>query len=383
MKQRSPFRLLALLIAAAAFAAPTPAATKAARHAHKPHAAVKAAAAKTSIVWRGDHVTARVFKDIVKRYEKLTHEKVILQPFSTISGLDAVHAGSADVAGSVRAAMPDRAQEQGTNFYPVAWDALVPIVSVDNPVSNISLMQLHGLYMGKITNWKQLGGDDAPINLYAVAAPLDGVEYSYRELLFHYGDTKVAASRLYINTMQLQAAVVIDPHGIGMTTLSAAAGNAKLKMLSVNNVAPTDTTITDGNYPLYTALYLATRKDDPRHAEVQKFLAFSSGPDAAEILRAHHLVPYADAPVLVGSQAKQAQYVYAQVHVETRGIPAVTLPGQTPVSAPNATASSLQSIAPTSPLTAQAKARAARARAAREAKKMQESKSQDGDVGGP
>lgn len=387
MKHKSVIRFLGLTLMAASFAVFAAPTTHAKKHAHAKRAAHAARADKTArpaIVWRGDHVTARVFTDLVKRYEKVDHATVKLEPFSTISGLDAVHAGTADVAGSARSAMPGRAQEQGTNFYPVAWDALVPIVSVDNPLSNITLRQLYELYLGHITSWKQLGGEDAPINLYAVAAPLDGVEYSYRALLFHYGDTKVAASRLYINTVQLEAAVVIDPHGIGMTTLSGAADNPKLKMLNVDGVAPTDTSITDGTYPLYSALYLAARNDDPHEAAVNKFIAFTTGEEGAQILRAHHLVPYAQAPGLIGMKDQRAEYVYAKAHKAAPvAIPAVTLPGETPVGAPNATASSLESIAPTSERTAQAKARAARARAAREAKKASDAKPQEADIGGP
>jgi len=383
VQRKSAIRWLGLLLVAVVGSASAAASSKHA-HVHKRHHAPASATTQPAIIWRGDHCTARVFKGLIKAFDKLDHARVVLQPFSTISGLDAVHAGTADVAGSARAAMPGRAEEQGTNFYPVAWDALVPIVSVDNPLSNISLKQLHDLYMGDITNWQQLGGEDAPINLYAVAAPLDGIEYSYRALLFHYGDTKVAASRLYINTVQLEAAVVIDPHGIGMTTLSGAAGNPKLKMLSVDNVAASDTSITDGTYPLYTALYLATRNDDPHHAEVAKFIAFSGSADAAPILREHHLVPYSDAPGLIGMQDKRAEYVYAKVHAPTPApVPSVTAPAETPVSAPNATAESLIERAPTSELTAKAKARAARARAARAAKKAHQSNPKGADVGDP
>lgn len=319
-----------------------------------------------TIVWRGDHCTARIFRDMVKRYAAAHLGKVILQPFSTVSGLDAVNAGTVDIAGTARAAMPGRSEEQGTNFYPVAWDALVPIVSIHNPVSDISLKQLHDLYLGHIKNWKELGGVDAPINLYAVAAPLDGVEYSTRLLLFHYGDQTVSAPRLYINTEQLEAGVVIDPHGIGMSTLSGVAGNKKLKMLSVEGVTATDTSITDGTYPLYSALYLAARSDDPNQDAIARFIAFTSSDAGKAVLRRHNLVPFADAPGLQDMNQQRVAFINAHVHPPVAAVtPAVTAPGETPVSAPIATAQALERLGPTSELTAKAKARAARARAAR------------------
>src|ERR1700733_2035806 len=184
-----------------------------------PHKAAPAPPLDT-IVLRGDHSTARALKDLVKQYEVSKQGKITLQPFSTVSGLDAVSAGTADIAGSARPAMPDRAEEKGINFYPVAWDGVVPIVSSDNPVSNVTLKQLHDIYLGRVTNWKELGGPDSPINLYAIAPPLDGVEFSARLLLFHFGDQDVAAPRLYVNTEKLEEGIAIDPHGLGLSTFS-------------------------------------------------------------------------------------------------------------------------------------------------------------------
>ncbi len=63
-----------------------------------------AAASADDLVWRGDHATGRsLMEDLAKQYAKEKKGKISLQPFSTLSGLDAVAAGSADFAGSARA----------------------------------------------------------------------------------------------------------------------------------------------------------------------------------------------------------------------------------------------------------------------------------------
>ena len=51
-------------------------------------------------------------------------------------------------------------------------------------VHAFALKQLRDVYYGRIKDWSLLGGPAKPINLYAVAAPLDGVEYSLRKVLF-------------------------------------------------------------------------------------------------------------------------------------------------------------------------------------------------------
>ena len=319
-----------------------------------------------TIVLRGDHSTTRALKDLVKAYEAGKHGGVTVQPFSTISALDAVNAGTADVAGSARVAMTDRAEEKGTNFYPVAWDAVVPIVSYDNPVSSITLKQLHDLYLGRVTNWSELGGPSGGINLYSISAPLDGVEFSARFLLFHYGDQQVSAPRLYVNVEKLEEGIVIDPHGIGFSTFSGVAGNPKIKMLAVEGVRPSIATISDGSYPLYSALYLASRDDSKKHEDVAKFVAFAGSEQGREILRKHDLVPYGDVPDLINKQDTRIAFINDRVF-GTSGVAAtaVATTGGTPVSAPNATAQALQRVAPTSERTAEAKERAARANAAK------------------
>src|SRR5258706_15321344 len=148
-------RLSGLILGLGAFALAAAAEGDKANAARK--ASPSAPKAAGSIVLRSDHVSAHVLQDLIKQYQAAKLGTVELQPFSTVSALDAVHVGTADIAGSARAAMPDRVEEQGTNFYPLAWAAVVPIVPADNPVNDITLKQLHDLYLGRLTNWKDLG----------------------------------------------------------------------------------------------------------------------------------------------------------------------------------------------------------------------------------
>jgi phosphate transport system substrate-binding protein len=328
--------------------------------AEHPNQTTKVAASVPTIVLRGDHCTLRALNELVKSFEARRQGKVTLQPFSTVSGLDAVAAGSADLAASARPAMPERVEEQGTNFYPVAWDALVPIVAATNPVGEISLQQLHDVYLGRITNWKELGGPDAPINLDGVAAPLDGVEYSTRLLLFHFGDQPVSVSRLYLNVEKLEEDIALNEHGLGMSTLSGVAHNPKVKMLAVEGVRASPATIADGSYPLYTTLYLAARDDDRQHETVAKLIAFAGSEDGKALLRKHELVPYADAADLIARQDTRAAFIDARLHPQAAN---TTGSSETPVAAPRATAQALERVAPTSERTLEAKERAERAAA--------------------
>jgi phosphate transport system substrate-binding protein len=352
------WRVLALLlgICLCIDASAEGAAKKAAPAAPKAKAA---AVALPTIIWRGDRATARAFvRELAKNYETAKLGKIELQPFNTISGLDAVADGSADIAGSARPPAPNRVEEKQLTFYPVIWDALVPITSPKNPVSTVTLKQLYDIYLGHLTNWKELGGEDAPINLYAVASPTDGIEYSLRNLLYHDGEQAVSVPRLYVNIEKLEEGVTIDPHALGISLWASVHGNPGLKALSVEGLSASPATITDGSYPLYTLLFLVAREDGKNIANVQKFVQYTSSDPVKELMRKHGLVPYNDAPNLIANE--NARVAFVDAHLGTQVVVAATAVG-TPMSAPVATADYLIRTAPDAPGTQEAKDRAARA----------------------
>jgi phosphate transport system substrate-binding protein len=313
------------------------------------------------IIWRGDRAPERAFvADLAKQYELSRLGKVTLQPFSTISGIDAVNAGTADIAGSARPAMPGRVEEANLTFYPIAWEAMVPITSPKNPVDNVSLKQLYDIYSGQLKTWKELGGADEPINLYAVAAPLDGVDYVLRKYIYNKGDHAVWAQRQYMNTAKLEEGVTIDPHGLGFTTLSSVWNNKAIKSLKVEGVAASTATIKDGSYPLYAPLYLAVHKDGKNFAAAEKFVKYASSDAGKAIIRKHQLVPIDDAPALMDELEKNSAWVAERA--QGKGTPH-------PVSAPVATADYLIRTQPNSVEAQAAKARAAEIMAQKKAAK--------------
>ena len=329
-------------------------------------AAPALAAAADDLIWRGDHATARaIMGDLSKEYAREKKGKITLQPFSTISGLDAVAQGSADIAGSARGKYASRNEEASLNFIPVALDAVVPITHPRNPVTGLTLKQIYEIYFGRLTNWKQLGGEDKPINVYSIAAPLDGVEFSLREVVFKNGDKRVAAPRQYLNTAKLEEAITLDPAGIGLSTLAGVHDNPGVKMLAVESVAPSTATLADGTYPLYITLYLAERENSPKQDAVERFVAFLDTPPAKDILRRHQLIPYSE----VGDMAPRNEQRLAYVEAALQRDVGVIAAAPTPIAAPHATLEARTRIAPGAESTQQARDNLARAEAKKAAEK--------------
>jgi phosphate transport system substrate-binding protein len=334
-------------------------------------------AAEDELLWRGDHATGRTIMDeLAKEYAKEKKGKITLQPFSTVSGLDAVAQGTADIAGSARGKYLKRPEESGINFVPVALDAAVMIAYPKNPVTSLTLHQVYDIYYGRITNWSALGGEGKDVNLYGIAAPLDGIEFSVRDLVFRNGDQRVAIPRLYLNTTKLEEGVAIDPAGLGLSTLASIHGNAGVKALAIEGIAASTPTITDGSYPLYITLYLAAKVDSPKQAAIDRFIEFLGTPTAKDILRKHGLVPYSDATDAIARASARTAFIDAHLGREpgtavttvaavTPAPVAASVPPPTPVAAPRAVLESKARIAPTAESTEQARENLARAEAAK------------------
>ena len=216
--------------------------------------------AQISIETRGDAVSIRAL-GIDTAASFLVQEKVRIQlaELSTISAIEAVAKGQAEMALAARDKHPGNALEETLQFDPIAWEAIVAITHPGNPVQDISLRQLRDIYAGKLTSWDQLGGRAEPIHLAAVAGPMDGVEYAMRKALFGRGHIPVAAQRWYLNTAQLEAAIAIDRSGLGISALSNVLNNPKIKRLSLEGVPATRSNVKQGEYLLVTPIYVVHR----------------------------------------------------------------------------------------------------------------------------
>jgi len=304
----------------------------------------------SNLVWRGDDATATaVMSEVSKAWAKAGHGQVELQPFNTASGIDAVSNGTADLAGSARPPDGSPANARLT-FTPVAWNALVIITQASNPIRSLTLKQVHDIYYGKIHNWSEVGGRNAPIDVYAVASPGDGLEYSLRSLLFGRGNQPVAAPRLYVNTRKLEEGIALNPNGLGVAMLAGTHNNPKLKAIPINGRPATTANIANGSYPLFIPLYLVTNPNSPKAAQARAFVDFLQTEPAKAALRRHGVLPYQDGMQLAAMDAERRSTILAEVGARA------TTPHRTPISAPGATYAAGAAIAPTSERTMRARA---------------------------
>jgi phosphate transport system substrate-binding protein len=266
---------------------------------------VQAATAQPSMInWAGCGITKKAFmQELAIEYEKRTGTKVNLAGGGATKGIRKAAAGEIDVGGACRTSLTDHPEERGAHQIPVAWDALVVIVNKDNPVSNITFQQLQQVYRGEITSWKQLGGSDAPIDLYVRRGKLSGVGRTLRELVFHNFDQDFKAAYVMKSSGPLEKGIVKNANGIGVTGISSAK-RRDVKILQLDGHAPTYENIKTGNYVLYRPLYLVTRLG-ARNTPGRDFIRFAVSREGQEIIHRQGTVPYAEAMALVMKQLDQ------------------------------------------------------------------------------
>jgi phosphate transport system substrate-binding protein len=247
--------------------------------------------AHAQLTLRGDYAAARGITELSALYAKEHKTSVVVTPFSTNAGIEGVLKGEIDVAASARPPVASRPAEKDLVFWPVAWDAVVFIVHPSNPVSGLTVAQLRDIYMGRLSNWNEIGGRSAPIDLYSVMGPYDGLEASMRQMLFANPGYNAKIKRLFLNQHQIEVGIQMDPDAIGMTTL-AGLSKQKVKALTIEGIAADKDTVADGRYLLTVPLYMVYRADNPKAAEITRFAEFLRTPIAESVIVNKRLVPH-------------------------------------------------------------------------------------------
>jgi len=261
-----------------------------------------ASAATKKLNWAGCGISKNAFMgEMATAYEKKTGIKIDLIGGGATKGIRQVANREVQLGGTCRHviekdnSMMTHEQERRVELRPVAWDALVLMVHKDNPVESISLDQLRKLYKGQITNWKELGGKDAPIELYVRKGKISGVGRTLRELLFYNYEEEFVAKHVVEETTNLEKDMVTNPNGAGMTGVSSARKLKGIaKIVKLDGKEPSYENIRTGQYLLYRPLYIVTNLQE-KDPEVKKFVAFVAGDEGKQIMRSVGTVPYEDA----------------------------------------------------------------------------------------
>lgn len=184
-----------------------------------------------------------------------------------------------------------RASDAGVELEvtPVVNEGFVFFTNVNNLVNGLSLKEIQDIYTDKITNWNQVGGDNAKIIAYQ-RPENSGSQTGMLSLVMKDKKIKEPKKEEYIESMAgiIDAVANYDnsKDSIGYSYYYYATtmyGNENIKFLAVNGVSPNHDTIKDESYPLITAYYIVTLKGTENGAvsKVKKAMLESKGQEIA------------------------------------------------------------------------------------------------------
>lgn len=255
--------------------------------------------------WAGCGITKKAFMgELAAAYKRKYDVEITLEGGGATKGIRWISNKEVHIGGSCRPKLPANAEEASAQLNPVAWDALVVMVHKDNPVNNISMQQLKDLYDGKITNWKELGGPDKPIDLLIRKGTISGVGLTLRELVFHDPNHKFVSKHQFPSTGPLEKAAEENVNAIGVTGISSAL-KRNVKLLTLEGKEPNYDNIRTGEYLLYRPLYIVFNPANERYREVKRFVDFAHTRTGRDIIRSAGAVPYLDALPLIHKQREQ------------------------------------------------------------------------------
>jgi phosphate transport system substrate-binding protein len=204
-------------------------------------------------------------------------------------GIAALINGTTDIAAASRPIKASEVEKLKARFattgyaWPIARDGLSVYLNVANPVKELTIAQLRDIYTGKITNWNQVGGGNAPIVLYSRENSSGTYQY-FKDNVLMGKDYSPRAQTLQ-GTAAVVNAVAKDANGIGYGGAAYAKG---IRFAAVKKdekspaIVPSLETVRSGQYPISRYLYLYTRVKPAK--EMKAFIDWATGPEGQALV---------------------------------------------------------------------------------------------------
>jgi phosphate transport system substrate-binding protein len=214
---------------------------------------------------RGSTTVLPIMQEIQRPFTQLTGTQLSISGGGSSNGIRALIDGTCDIAMSSRE-MKDKelglAEDKGVDprRIPIALDALHPVVHPTNPIGDLSIEQLRDIYIGRIENWKELGGPNKAIAVISRDTS-SGTFGTWKDIVMQ-GKRVFPGALLQASNGAIATEVANNQYAIGY--IGHGYLNDNVKALSVAGVEGTPQTTRSGEYPISRELYLYTNGEPDR-----------------------------------------------------------------------------------------------------------------------
>jgi phosphate transport system substrate-binding protein len=237
-----------------------------------------------------------------KDMEKNPREFIAVTGGGSGTGLSSLISGTCDIAMSSRNIKEKEialAKQKGINPYEikVALDGLAVVVNQKNPVNKLTLDQLALIFTGKVTNWKDVGGEDLKIVILSREVN-SGTHVYFKEHVLRKNNPQsqeefAKAALMLPSSQAIADEVAQNTAAIGYYGMGYISSKQKPVMIAKDEkseyVAPTIENVVNGKYPISRPLFLYTNGQPQDLAK--KFIDFALSKEGQEIVKQTDFVP--------------------------------------------------------------------------------------------
>ncbi|MCL1823788.1 MAG: phosphate ABC transporter substrate-binding protein [Oscillospiraceae bacterium] len=235
----------------------------------------------TKIVIAGSTSVQPYAEILSEDYEALASEiKVIINGGGSSAGISAVMKNVADIGMSSRSL---NEKESGLWSVEIAKDGLALIIHPDNPVTNLSIEQIRGIYTQEITNWSELGGVNHKIHVISREEG-SGTRSAFSDMVMD--GARITPKAIVQNSNgAVRQLVSGDKYAIGFISLGLVEhqdGLKPVKGLSINGITPIRENVINGSYNLFRPFLFVSNKEP--EGTVKDFIDFILSEHGQQIL---------------------------------------------------------------------------------------------------
>lgn len=243
------------------------------------------------LVLTGSSTVAPLALEMAKRFEN-SHPgvRIDVQTGGSSRGVADARAGRADIGMASRSL---KQSESDLFSHTIALDGITIILHKNNAITSLSDEQIRAIYTGKIRNWSQVGGADAPISVVNKAEGRSTLELFLHHLALKNSDIK--ASVIIGDNQQGIKTVSGNPGAIGYVSVGAAEFEAEygtpIKLLPMGGVKATVEEIKQRRFPLSRPLNFITKRKP--HGLVEQFILFAQSSVVNDLIEEQYFVSLA------------------------------------------------------------------------------------------
>jgi phosphate transport system substrate-binding protein len=240
---------------------------------------------ETAVIVAGSTSVQPYVEMLAEEYKGLYDKNADVQGGGSSAGIQAVESGIADIGMSSRALRESEWQTLWS--VEIARDGLAIIIHPENPVKDLTIREIQGIYTGEIDNWRALGGTDAKIHVFAREEG-SGTRSAFEELVM--SEKRVTLKAMVMNSNgAVRQSISADKNSIGFISLGLV--DDTVSAISLNGTEASWANVMDGEYALFRSFLFVTREEP--EGDAKQFIDFVLSPGGQRLLTDEGLIPSA------------------------------------------------------------------------------------------